>query len=71
MKSTDQASVFRSRVLVFGTHRHPEQFARNRIELTGADGLPLAVGIGIYLPRKDGNEIKPLPTIMTDHENEN
>jgi hypothetical protein len=52
-------------------HTAPQHFARNRIELTGADGSPLAVGIGIYLPRKDGDEIKPLPAIVTDNENEN
>jgi hypothetical protein len=35
-------------------HVHPEHFAKNRIELTGADGAPLAAGIQLYLPKKDG-----------------
>lgn len=36
-------------------HLHPEHFSRNRIEITGADGAPLSVGIGVYLPAKDGS----------------
>jgi hypothetical protein len=34
-------------------HCQPEHFAKNRIEVTGADGSPLAVGVGIYLPAKE------------------
>ena len=34
-------------------HVHPESFARNRIEVTGANGSPLAAAIAIYLPAKD------------------
>jgi len=33
-------------------HLHPQFFARNRIEITGADGAPLAAGIQLYLPKK-------------------
>ena len=37
-------------------HVLPESFARNRIELTGPDGSPLAGAIALYLPQKqDGN----------------
>jgi hypothetical protein len=35
-------------------HLHPQFYARNRIELTGADGAPLAGTIAVYLPQKDG-----------------
>ena len=34
-------------------HLHPENFARNRIEVTGADGSPLTGIIAIFLPAKD------------------
>ncbi len=69
-KSKDEAVRLRA-ACWYLEHVHPESFARNRIELTGADGSPLAVGVGIYLPRKDGDEIKSLPTTMTTIENEN
>ena len=36
-------------------HCNPELFARNRIEVTGADGSPLAAAVAIYLPQKDNN----------------
>jgi hypothetical protein len=69
-KSKDEAVRLRA-ACWYLEHVHPESFARNRIELTGADGSPLAVGIGIYLPQKDDNEIKPcLPATVTA-ENEN
>jgi len=52
-------------------HVHPEHFARNRIEVTGADGSPLAAAVAIYLPKKDGNvpavEVNP-PKQIQDHE---
>lgn len=35
-------------------HCQPEHFAKNRIEITGANGGPLAGAVGIFLPRKDG-----------------
>ncbi len=41
----------------------PEHFARNRIELTGADGSPLALGVSLYLPQKQGET--PAPTVIT------
>jgi hypothetical protein len=31
----------------------PAEFGRSRIELTGENGSPLAVGVGIYLPAKN------------------
>ncbi|HEX4348951.1 MAG TPA: hypothetical protein VH251_01120 [Verrucomicrobiae bacterium] len=37
----------------------PAHFGRTKIELTGADGQPLAAAVGIYLPQKDAPEIKP------------
>jgi len=33
-------------------HVLPESFARNRIEVTGADGGPLTGGVTLYLPQK-------------------
>jgi hypothetical protein len=36
-------------------HCSPEHFARQRMELTGADGAPLSGAVAIYLPRKDGD----------------
>lgn len=46
---------------------HPSHFGRTKIELTGTDGSALAVGIGIYLPKKDGPEIIPsLPVLTSD-----
>jgi transposase-like protein len=37
-------------------HCQPEHFARNRVEVTGADGAPLAAAVAIYLPQKDGDK---------------
>jgi hypothetical protein len=34
-------------------HVHPEHFAKNRIEITGANGGPIAGAIALYLPQKD------------------
>ncbi|HEY5234096.1 MAG TPA: hypothetical protein VIK35_11240 [Verrucomicrobiae bacterium] len=48
---------------------HPQHFGRTRIKLTGENGSPLAVGVAIYLPRKDGEEIKPLPAAAIENEN--
>lgn len=69
-KSKDEAVRLRA-ACWYLEHVHPESFARNRIELTGADGSPLAVGIGIYLPQKDGNEMKPCLPATAALENEN
>ena len=33
-------------------HVLPERFARNRLEVTGADGAPLSAGVQLYLPQK-------------------
>jgi len=42
-------------------HTQPQHFARNRIEVTGADGSPLAGTVGIYLPQKqDTGEPAPI-----------
>ncbi len=46
-------------------HVHPEAFARNRIEVTGADGAPLAGAVAIYLPRKDG-DANGAPTVTVN-----
>jgi hypothetical protein len=35
-------------------HCQPEHFAKNRIEITGADGGPLTSAVAVYLPQKDG-----------------
>jgi hypothetical protein len=53
-------------------HCQPEHFAKNRIELTGANGGPLAAGIGIYLPKKDAGaeptiEINAVKQIADEH----
>ena len=37
----------------FLEHTQPSHFARNRIELTGADGQQLAAGVTLYLPQKE------------------
>ena len=34
-------------------HVFPQHFARNRIEVTGPDGLSLSAGVQLYLPKKD------------------
>ena len=34
-------------------HVYPEHFAKNRIELTGVDGAPLAGAVALYLPQKN------------------
>ena len=46
-------------------HVHPESFARNRIEVTGADGQPLTGGVAVYLPQKDGGNGSPVVTVDT------
>ena len=45
-------------------HLHPQHFAKSRIEVTGADGQPLAGAVAIYLPQKDGSA--PSKVITTD-----
>jgi hypothetical protein len=53
-------------------HLHPAHFARNRIEVTGADGAPLAGAIALYLPQKDaGNGGAHLVTVDAMKELEN
>jgi hypothetical protein len=42
-------------------HCQPQHFARNRLEVTGADGAPLAAGVQLYLPQKDGAVIECEP----------
>jgi hypothetical protein len=37
-------------------HCNPELFARNRIEVTGADGSPLSAAVAIYLPQKENSQ---------------
>ena len=53
-------------------HCQPEHFARNRIEVTGGDGAPLAIGVGIYLPAKESlganGGHKALPEITVANE---
>lgn len=39
----------------FLEHVAPEHFARNRVEVTGKDGEPLAAAIAVYLPQKGGD----------------
>jgi hypothetical protein len=47
-------------------HVFPDSFSKSRLELTGANGSPLAVGVGIYLPTKDSPEnAKTLPVVTT------
>lgn len=41
-------------------HCQPEHFSRNRIEVSGPDGSPLAAAVAIYLPAKD-----PITTAVT------
>lgn len=49
-------------------HLHPQHFARNRIEITGVDGQPLAGAIAVYLPQKDDDQLKPLLPAASNHE---
>jgi hypothetical protein len=45
-------------------HCQPEHFAKNRIEVTGADGAPLTGVVAVYLPQKDGrNGERPAITV--------
>ena len=46
-------------------HTAPEHFAKNRIELTGADGSPLTGAVAVYLPQKDGGDGSPVVTVDT------
>jgi transposase-like protein len=52
-------------------HLHPAHFARNRIEVTGADGAPLTGAIALYLPQKDGNGGAHVVTVDAMKEVEN
>jgi hypothetical protein len=45
-------------------HRFPQYYARNRIEISGPDGAPLAGAVAIYLPKKDGTP-DPRPAVVT------
>jgi len=40
-------------------HCQPEHFAKNRIEVSGPDGAPLAGVVAVYLPQKDGHNGEP------------
>ena len=60
-RSKDEAIRLRA-ACWFLEHTQPAHFARNRIELTGADGSPLAAAVAIYLPKKDGEA----PTVEMD-----
>jgi hypothetical protein len=53
-------------------HVFPENFSKSRIEVTGADGQPLAAAVAIYLPQKDGATGIPLalPVATVKEENE-
>jgi hypothetical protein len=46
-------------------HLHPGAYARNRLEVTGADGAPLAGAVAVYLPQKDDVNGKPVVTVDT------
>jgi hypothetical protein len=55
-------------------HLHPQFFSRSRVEITGADGAPLAAGIQLYLPEKKvpSVEVEPAKALQiksdgTDH----
>jgi hypothetical protein len=46
-------------------HCQAQYFARNRIEVTGADGAPLTGAIAVYLPQKDnGHGGRPVVTTV-------
>jgi len=44
-------------------HCHAEYFCKNRIEVTGADGSPLAGAIALYLPQKQDSNGAQLPAV--------
>jgi len=52
LESQDENIRLRS-AMWFVVHTQPLHFARNRVEITGANGSPLAAAIAIYLPQKD------------------
>lgn len=51
-------------------HCLPEHFAKNRIEVTGADGSPLGASVAIFLPQKDDGT-KPAIDVNQTKELEN
>ncbi|HLX73035.1 MAG TPA: hypothetical protein VKV04_25700 [Verrucomicrobiae bacterium] len=51
-QAADEGDVSSAKWLL--EHLHPQYFARNRIEVTGANGAPLTGAIAVYLPQKDG-----------------
>jgi hypothetical protein len=68
-KAADDGDVNSAKWLL--EHLHPQHFARNRIEITGADGSPLAGAIAVYLPKKDGDTSEPPVTVDATKEIEN
>jgi hypothetical protein len=55
MKSKDEGIKLRASTWWL-EHVVPEHFGRNRVEVTGADGKPLAAAVAIYLPQKDNSQ---------------
>jgi hypothetical protein len=64
MDSPDEAIHLRA-ACWYLEHTAPEHFAKNRIELTGADGQPLTGAVTVYLPQKDSGDGSPVVTVDT------
>ena len=51
-------------------HCQPEHFAKSRVEVSGANGALLTVGVAVYLPQKDGTPVIEVNTPTKEIENE-
>jgi len=61
-KSEDPAIALRAATWYL-EHIAPEHFARNRIEVSGPDGAPLAAAVAIFLPQKQDSNGGHLPAV--------
>ena len=46
-------------------HCRPQDFAKNRLEITGANGAPLLGAVAIFLPQKQDGNGSPVVTVPT------
>lgn len=64
-RAADQGEI---RAAIWYLEKCHSRFFGNRLELTGTDGAPLAVAVGVYLPAKNGSQLDDLPPtrLITD-----